>query len=123
MRGSKAEKRVYRRLTSDQGFTPSRHAWPPRAKAAPTCGRRLFFLVPAAPTGVSGTGVPETDRLPCAAGAVPLVIRPSCGLPAYSERCRSPFRDDGDRDSELMPIRSEERRVGKEGRSRWSPYH
>jgi hypothetical protein len=23
---------------------------------------------------------------------------------AYSERCRSPFRRDGDRDSELMPI-------------------
>ena len=23
---------------------------------------------------------------------------------AYSERCRSPFRGDGDRDSELMPI-------------------
>ena len=24
---------------------------------------------------------------------------------------------------ELLPIRSEERRVGKECRSRWSPYH
>src|SRR5256885_12549347 len=23
----------------------------------------------------------------------------------------------------IMPLRSEERRVGKEGRSRWSPYH
>src|ERR1017187_7218588 len=27
-----------------------------------------------------------------------------CDPLQYSERCRSPFRDDGDRDSELMPI-------------------
>src|SRR4051794_27237873 len=25
--------------------------------------------------------------------------------------------------AEVLPVRSEERRVGKEGRSRWSPYH
>ena len=29
----------------------------------------------------------------------------------------------GDRDPEKLKIRSEERRVGKECRSRWSPYH
>ena len=28
-----------------------------------------------------------------------------------------------ERSASLIPIRSEERRVGKECRSRWSPYH
>ena len=41
---------------------------------------------------------------------------------------RLPVVDDGKlvgflSDSDLMRVRSEERRVGKECRSRWSPYH
>src|SRR3712207_3290912 len=39
---------------------------------------------------------------------------------AHSERTPSELRRGG---SELFGIRSEERRVGKECRSRWSPYH
>jgi len=44
-------------------------------------------------------------------------------LPAAAEKVRSldthyPFRQDSD-----FQYRSEERRVGKECRSRWSPYH
>ena len=53
----------------------------------------------------------DTVRRP----AVPIVIKLPAGsftiepatyirLNAYSERCRSPFRGDGDHDSELMPI-------------------
>ena len=34
-----------------------------------------------------------------------------------------PFTNDIKRFDELEKIRSEERRVGKECRSRWSPYH
>jgi len=36
----------------------------------------------------------------------PIALLPDlrCIFAAYSERCRSPFRGDGDRDSELMPI-------------------
>ena len=33
------------------------------------------------------------------------------------------FKDDYDGDEALAAERSEERRVGKECRSRWSPYH
>ena len=29
----------------------------------------------------------------------------------------------GDEDVQVLDVRSEERRVGEEGRSRWSPYH
>src|SRR2546422_8535169 len=69
----------------------------------------------------------------------------TCALPIYFIHCLSAFQADPDTDAVVMigeiggtdeqhaadfvqqamtkPVRSEERRVGKECRSRWSPYH
>src|ERR1039457_5168822 len=53
----------------------------------------------------------------------------TCALPIYLQRdsggARSGDRavEPGSRGSRLFQGRSEERRVGKECRSRWSPYH
>ena len=44
----------------------------------------------------------------------------STGVAVYSEKNHALTVR---KDSPLMLGRSEERRVGKEGRSRWSPYH
>ena len=40
----------------------------------------------------------------------------------YEERCKLNYDHPDSFDTELL-VRSEERRVGKECRSRWSPYH
>src|SRR2546427_5712942 len=45
-----------------------------------------------------------------------------CSNAASASGMKSPVRNDSG-DSQRMPHRSEERRVGKECRSRWSPYH
>src|SRR6476620_1985248 len=53
----------------------------------------------------------------------------TCDLPIYvaaeqeHERVQDQHQDEAEGDHEGQPHRSEERRVGKECRSRWSPYH
>ena len=46
----------------------------------------------------------------------------ACGMPV-EEADRLPGKAVGEAFWENLPARSEERRVGKECRSRWSPYH
>ena len=76
-------------------------------------------LGPGATVGILGTGVP---RLAC--------LRPAAWL--RQQVCTAHFHQQGTQDPREGPslarrttrdIRSEERRVGKECRSRWSPYH
>src|SRR2546430_8690294 len=50
--------------------------------------------------------------------AVPLLVAQTGGAPAYDLLIRG-----GRVIDPSQSLRSEERRVGKEGRSRWSPYH
>ena len=50
------------------------------------------------------------------------IVEEVAGIPAASIELDKNFTDDLEVDS-LSMVRSEERRVGKECRSRWSPYH
>src|SRR3989441_1739733 len=59
-------------------------------------------------------------------GPLPLREEPSCHVPAPVLQRRGRLRDvqgHPDGDDSVLKSRSEERRVGKECRSRWSPYH
>ena len=65
-----------------------------------------------------GAGARLSPNPPALATFIRLVRRPLNAMPPYTEKVLS--------DQQLADIhayRSEERRVGKEGRSRWSPYH
>ena len=62
-------------------------------------------------------GVPELEPLPRKVCETPLLQEAEEQLNEYFAGARREF------DLPLAPKRSEERRVGKECRSRWSPYH
>src|SRR2546430_7908448 len=75
-----------------------------------TCA--LPILVPAPQSAREASGGAGTSPAPSREAAAPPAEGPTdYGLPAESDAEPEP------------PSRSEERRVGKEGRSRWSPYH
>ena len=61
--------------------------------------RRRSFL-----SAFAGAGVVASSALAFLAAVHRFLCAAATRLRAYSERCRSPFRGDGDRDSELMPI-------------------
>ena len=49
------------------------------------------------------------------------IYAPNVGAPQYIRQMLTAIK--GEIDSNTIIVRSEERRVGKECRSRWSPYH
>ena len=59
------------------------------------------------------------------------IYAPNIGAPQYIRQLLTAIKEEidsntiivGDFNTSLTPMRSEERRVGKECRSRWSPYH
>src|SRR5688572_32097273 len=76
-------------------------------------------------TGVQTCALPISRQRDCEDAAHPLAL-------ALGKSLAAVFADDGTDDEESQPgafdprrapARSEERRVGKECRSRWSPYH
>ena len=73
-------------------------------KAVEASAARLAMLARAAQAAVGGVAA--------VAGAPAPPPRPAPSTPASASETPAP-----------SPIRSEERRVGKECRSRWSPYH
>src|SRR5260370_34427819 len=95
------------------------------------CLRRSLVLQPPVLSGVNSalsSSVGLTQRVICRAIGKPLVCSRSFALPSVSSvrsNLHSPLRKVGPsyaKLSELVANRSEERRVGKECRSRWSPY-
>src|SRR2546421_781708 len=72
-----------------------------------TCALPIFAPIPSGP-GVCGRGVRSRDGARYRPGpdGMGATLRPGCAARAR-----------------LARVRSEERRVGKECRSRWSPYH
>src|SRR5215475_12961968 len=85
-----------------------RRAWSPRRRAPQII---FFFQAEDGIRGFHGTGV-QTCALPiCLGGRVDLVV------------VLCAWKADELEDVLVQPGRSEERRVGKECRSRWSPYH
>src|SRR2546427_339796 len=82
-----------------------------------TCALPIFRRGSCCPSGRRGTGRPETSPRRSSSG--PCSGEPAGGCSARrrtSAACGSAGRTPRSR-------RSEERGVGKEGRSRWSPYH
>src|SRR5260221_832995 len=68
--------------------------------------------------GIMPVGVPEERRPESALDAIGTVVSVARGTELYSEG------EDADSWYQVKSgVRSEERRVGKECRSRWSPYH
>src|SRR5256885_9141054 len=99
--------------------------------------RRLYFFFFQAEDGIRDykvTGV-QTCALPISEESVDLKRGHERSLRSMARRmkCRAPLTKSqpGENPTRLQPneyprvplVRSEERRVGKEGRSRWSPYH
>src|SRR3712207_8721268 len=79
----------------------------------------LFFQAEDGIRYIGVTGV-QTCALPIYSGAIPKMA-PSCPARTqsrYTCAVKTTFRW-----VFMAPLRSEERRVGKECRSRWSPYH
>src|SRR5256885_4168668 len=66
---------------------------------------------PNSPSATGATVAPRRRASRPRSAALPI---PSCGFPRAKEV---------DRTCAFSSVRSEERRVGKECRSRWSPYH
>ena len=73
--------------------------------------RKSWTLGWAAPLQL--TGAAPSMAWPWTRRPTSLAATPPCARPAFTRRTRS----------RLATTRSEERRVGKECRSRWSPYH
>src|SRR5258708_16961909 len=81
-------------------------------------------------TGVQTCALP-ISAVPAFPPNWPRLFRHPCALPrcgSERSRCGVPRRREewgssADRGAEATKSRSEERRVGKECRSRWSPYH
>ena len=66
------------------------------------------------------TGPPDESHLGTKCGYCRVPIQDEAGMRIYvCPNCQLPTHYHG----EEIPVRSEERRVGKECRSRWSPYH
>src|SRR2546421_3133089 len=74
-----------------------------------------------------GTSIPEPPMVRLASLTVPSDVVGSIGASPYPSRRGDailfPTINRARKGDRLVPSRSEERRVGKECRSRWSPYH
>src|SRR2546427_13258494 len=94
--------------------SPPRSVWAAVVAAWVSCWRRCRRLAQAGCSCGAVEGVSPPDAGPPDAAAVP---PPAEVVPSWRKAAAARSF------IERAPSRSEERRVGEEGRSRWSPYH
>src|SRR2546426_11195382 len=94
---------------------------PPRSTLFPyTTLFRSLALLPQLAVALEAVGI---ERVDVAIAEVPHEQAPADGPEIGRREREPPRRVESPARSHATQPRSEERRVGKEGRSRWSPYH
>ena len=120
-----------RRIIADDEAKPS-ITEKPAGSAAPAKPEKVGAAAPAAKAPVMND-IPPSAIAAAQAAAPKAPPAPAAPAPAAVASAASNSQDDIDAmlagldeatsEAEIRPPRSEERRVGKECRSRWSPYH